>query len=61
MTDMREFFERQATWQSGRQRLSWPEKVRMAEAMCESLARFRNMRPTGPKTDRVERPKTPGG
>jgi hypothetical protein len=40
MTDMRELFERQAAGQAGRRRLSWPEKIRVAEAMRESLVRF---------------------
>ena len=61
MTDMRELFERQAAWQAGRRRLSWPEKVRMAEAIRESLVHLRNMRSIDPKTDHVERPKTPSG
>jgi hypothetical protein len=60
MTDMRELFERQAAWQSARRRLSWPEKVRMAEAMRESAIRFRAMRLADPKTGSVEKPKTPG-
>jgi hypothetical protein len=34
-------FERQARWQKNRARLSWPEKVRLAEAVRESLERFR--------------------
>lgn len=41
MTDMRRLLERQAEWQKTRNRLSWPEKVRMAEAVRESLRQFR--------------------
>jgi hypothetical protein len=48
-------------WQAGRRRLSWPEKIRMAEAMRESAIRFRALRPGEPKTGSAERPKTPGG
>ena len=65
MTDIRELFERQAAWQSGRRNLSWPEKIRMAEAMRETAIRFRAMRradaarPTRGKP--VEAPKRPGG
>jgi predicted component of type VI protein secretion system len=59
MADARELFERQAAWQAGRRRLSWPEKVRMAEAIRESLVRLRNTRPIDPKTDPAERPKAP--
>ena len=49
MTDKRELFERQAAWQAGRRHLSWPEKVRMAEAIRESLIRLRSTRPLDPK------------
>jgi len=59
MADTRELFERQAAWQAGRCRLSWPEKVRMAEAIRESLVRLRSTRPIDPKTVHAERPKTP--
>ena len=41
MTDMRRLLERQAEWQKTRNRLSWPEKVRMAEAVRESLRQLR--------------------
>ena len=58
---MSELFQRQAAWQAGRRRLSWPEKIRMAEAMRESAIRFRALRPGEPKTGFAERPKTPGG
>jgi hypothetical protein len=58
---MSELFQRQAAWQAGRRRLSWPEKIRMAEAMRESAIRFRALRPCEPKTGSAERPKTPGG
>jgi hypothetical protein len=59
MTDTRELFERQAAWQAGRRRLSWPEKVRMAEAIRESLVRLRSTRPIDQKTVHAERPKRP--
>ena len=61
MTDTRELFERQAAWQAGRRRLSWPEKVRMAEAIRESLVRFRNTRPLDPKAGPAKRSKTSDG
>ena len=41
MTDIRHLLERQADWQRTRSRLSWSEKIRMAEAMRESLRQFR--------------------
>jgi len=61
MTDTRELFERQAAWQASRRRLSWPEKVRMAEAIRESLVRFRNTRPLDPKAALAKRSKTSDG
>ena len=42
MTDVRRLFERQAEWQKARGSLSWPEKVRMAEAMREVILQFRD-------------------
>jgi hypothetical protein len=41
MTDARLLLERQARWQRARQALSWPEKVRMAEAVRESVQQMR--------------------
>jgi hypothetical protein len=61
MTDTRELFECQAAWQAGQRYLSWPEKVRMAEAIPESLIRLRNTRPLDPKVAPAERPKPSGG
>jgi hypothetical protein len=43
MTDVRRLLERQAEWQKARGSLSWPEKIRMAEAMRETLRQFRDM------------------
>jgi len=43
MTDIRHLLERQAEWQKARGGLSWPEKIRMAEAMRETLRQFRGM------------------
>jgi hypothetical protein len=60
MTDMRELFERQAAWQAGRRGLSWPEKVRMAEAVRESVVRLREMRSLDSNADLVEGPKPAG-
>jgi len=41
MTDIRHLLERQAEWQRARGGLSWPEKVRMAEAMREAIRQLR--------------------
>lgn len=43
MTDIRHLLERQAEWQMARGGLSWPEKIRMAEAMRETLRQFRGV------------------
>ena len=44
MTDTGKLFERQAEWQKARIALTWPEKVRMAEAVRESIVKFRRAR-----------------
>lgn len=37
MSDIEQLLERQARWQKSRKSLSWPEKIRMAEAIRESV------------------------
>jgi hypothetical protein len=44
MSDSQHLLERQAEWQKNRARLSWPEKIRMVEALQETLRRFRSLR-----------------
>ena len=61
MTDMRQLFERQAAWQASLRHLSWPEKVRMAEAIRESLVNLRNTRPIDLKAGHADGPKAPTG
>ena len=41
MTDVRRLLERQAEWQKARRGLSWPEKIRMAEAMRDAIRQLR--------------------
>ena len=41
MSDVKELLERQARWQRTRQALSWPEKVRLAEQVRESVRQLR--------------------
>jgi hypothetical protein len=41
MSDIQKLLERQAEWQKSRKSLSWPEKIRMAEAIRESVLQFR--------------------
>jgi len=38
---VRKLLERQAEWQKSRAKLSWAEKVRMVEAVRESMAALR--------------------
>jgi len=37
MNDVQEMLKRQAVWQRSRQSLPWPEKIRMAEKVRESV------------------------
>ena len=45
MNNIRELLKRQADWQKGRKTLSWPEKIRMAESIRESVLTFRRSGP----------------
>ena len=40
MSEVDKRFEKQAEWQQGLRALPWPEKVRMAERVRESLVRW---------------------
>jgi len=40
MSDTLKLLERQAAWQKGRVALTWAEKIRMAEAVRESVAQL---------------------
>jgi hypothetical protein len=39
--DVQELLRRQAEWQRSRQALSWPEKIRMAQEIRESIRTLR--------------------
>ena len=41
MNDVHEMLKRQATWQRSRQSLTWPEKIRLAELVRESVKQLR--------------------
>jgi hypothetical protein len=41
MTDVEHMLERQAQWQKSRQSLTWPEKIRLAEQVRESVRQLR--------------------
>jgi hypothetical protein len=45
MTEIEKLLARQARWQKGRQSLSWPEKIRMAERIRSSAQRWRSKIP----------------
>jgi hypothetical protein len=45
MDDSSKRFSQQALWQKNRRSLSWPEKVRQAEAMRETIIRLRASKP----------------
>jgi hypothetical protein len=40
--DVQELLQRQAQWQKSRQALSWPEKIRMAEKIRDSIVALRS-------------------
>jgi len=41
MDDIQQLLKRQAAWQRSRQSLTWPEKIRMAEMVRESVKQLR--------------------
>jgi hypothetical protein len=43
MNDNQSLLERQSEWQRNRACLSWPEKIRLAETVRETLRRFRSL------------------
>ena len=57
MMDTRMLLERQAAWQKRRAALSWPEKVRRAQAVREWAAQFSRAQP---KTTGAATPKPAG-
>jgi hypothetical protein len=50
VTDTEAMLRRQAEWQKSRQSLTWPEKIRMAERVRESIRKLRvHARPAQPE------------
>lgn len=43
MNEVQALLEKQARWQKSRQALSWPEKIRMAEAIRDSARQLRQV------------------
>jgi hypothetical protein len=54
MTELEKLFEQQAAWQKSLQHLPWHEKIRMAEAMRETIAQFRKPKPGSRSRDETE-------
>ena len=53
MSDVYELLRRQAVWQKERKSLSWPEKIRMVEAIRQSVLQLcRGGRPATPSRSR---------
>ena len=48
MNELGKQFARQAQWQTNRKALSWPDKVRQAEAIRESIVALRGKKPDSP-------------
>jgi hypothetical protein len=46
--ELKQMLERMAEWQRSRATLTWAEKIRMAEAVRESLAEYRRAHPVPP-------------
>jgi hypothetical protein len=62
MLDVKDLFERQARWQRARQWLSWPEKIRLVEAIRESAMALRKASPAcGDSRPDVKEQQSSGG
>ena len=48
MNELDKQFARQAQWQTDRKALSWPEKVRQAEAIRDAIKTLRGEKPDSP-------------
>jgi hypothetical protein len=53
MDELGKQFARQAQWQAGRKALSWPDKVRQAEAIRDSIKTLRAKKPNAPPSQAV--------
>jgi hypothetical protein len=58
MDDARQRLERQAEWQKRRAALSWPDKIRLAEAVREWAVRFRRKGPPAAATNSASKEPT---
>jgi hypothetical protein len=63
MNNIQPLLDRQAAWQKHRAALSWAEKIRMVEAIQETLRQLKNSNPKkrNPKFDSIKsRNENPG-
>jgi len=61
MSDIQPLLRRQAAWQKNRERLSWPDKIRMVEALQGTLRQLRSSRNRLPCTPiNFTKPRRPG-
>ena len=56
MDDVKKLLERQAAWQKSRKLLSWPEKIRIAETLRESVVQLRRTGPEGKPAAAASKP-----
>jgi len=56
MTESSERLRRQAQWQKRRKELSWPDKIRLAEAIRDSLESLRRSTPGASSRRQMRRP-----
>jgi hypothetical protein len=59
MSDAKKSFELQAQWQRRRADLTWPEKIRQAEAMREAILQLRANNPAS--ATKLHDPESPAG
>ena len=57
MSDLEQMLNRQAQWQKSRQSLTWPEKIRLAERVRDSVRQLRAQHGQG--AEATAAPKTP--
>jgi hypothetical protein len=61
MSDIQPLLQRQAAWQKNRERLSWPEKIHMVEALQGALRQLRRSSNGLPGTPiDFTKPRSPG-
>ena len=57
MFDFQDLFRRQAEWQKSLRHLPWPEKIRMAARLRESILKLRRLKASPP--DHADDPRSP--